>query len=196
MVVVISVFARYEVVVCDFFLAIISLLYVLLMLENTMKGNSKVIASLNGLLHNELAAIDQYFTHSRMYQDWGLDKLFDQLDHEMQEEITHADALIKRILFLEGTPNLTDRRDLIIGNDVPSMLKNDLILEMEVVAALKASIKLCESEGDYQSREMLLKLLEDTEEDHVYWLEKQLSLIDKIGLNNYIQSHMGNHLGA
>jgi bacterioferritin len=159
-----------------------------------MKGNTQVIASLNSLLHNELAAIDQYFIHSRMYQDWGLDKLFDQLDHEMQEEITHADALIKRILFLEGTPNLTDRRDLIIGDDVPSMLKNDLILEMEVVAALKASISLCESEGDYQSREMLEKLLEDTEEDHVYWLEKQLGLIGKIGLQNYIQSYMGSHL--
>ncbi|MCP4987048.1 MAG: bacterioferritin [Colwellia sp.] len=159
-----------------------------------MKGNKKVIESLNGLLHNELAAIDQYFTHSRMYQDWGLDKLFDQLDHEMKEEITHADALIKRILFLEGTPNLKDRRDLIIGDDVPSMLKSDLILEMEVVAALKASITLCESEGDFQSREILEKLLEDTEEDHVYWLEKQLGLIDKIGLQNYIQSHMGQHL--
>jgi bacterioferritin len=108
-----------------------------------MKGNSKVIASLNGLLHNELAAIDQYFIHSRMYDDWGLDKLFKQLDHEMQEELTHADALIKRILFLEGTPNIADRRDLLIGDDVPSMLKKDLILEMEVVAALKASIQLC-----------------------------------------------------
>jgi bacterioferritin len=159
-----------------------------------MKGNTQVIASLNDLLHNELAAIDQYFIHSRMYQDWGLDKLFDQLDHEMQEEITHADALIKRILFLEGTPNLKDRRDLIIGNDVPSMLKNDLILEIEVVDALKTTISLCESEGDYQSREMLEKLLEDTEEDHVYWLENQLGLIDKIGLQNYIQSYMGSHL--
>jgi len=159
-----------------------------------MKGNPKVIASLNGLLHNELAAIDQYFIHSRMYEDFGLDKLCQQLDHEMQEEITHADALIKRILFLEGTPNLKSRRDLLIGKDVPSMLANDLILEMEVVAALKASITLCESEGDYQSREMLEKLLIDTEEDHVYWLEKQIGLIDKIGLQNYIQSYMGQHL--
>jgi bacterioferritin len=159
-----------------------------------MKGNPKVIASLNGLLHNELAAIDQYFIHSRMYEDFGLDKLCQQLDHEMQEEITHADALIKRILFLEGTPNLKSRRDLLIGKDVPSMLANDLILEMEVVAALKGSITLCESEGDYQSREMLEKLLIDTEEDHVYWLEKQIGLIDKIGLQNYIQSYMGQHL--
>ena len=137
-----------------------------------MKGKVKVIKSLNGLLHNELAAIDQYFIHSRMYQDWGLDKLFEQLNHEMEEEITHADALIKRILFLEGGPDLSNRRDLLIGNDVPSMLKNDLILEMEVVAALKVSIALCESESDYQTREILEKLLEDTEEDHVYWLEK------------------------
>jgi bacterioferritin len=159
-----------------------------------MKGNAKVIESLNGLLHNELAAIDQYFIHSRMYEDFGLDKLCQQLDHEMQEEITHADALIKRILFLEGTPNLKSRRDLLIGKDVPSMLANDLTLEMEVVAALKASITLCESEGDYQSREMLEKLLIDTEEDHVYWLEKQIGLIDKIGLQNYIQSYMGQHL--
>ena len=87
-----------------------------------------------------------------------------------------------------------DRRDLIIGDDIPSMLKNDLILEMEVVDALKSSISLCESEGDYQSREMLEKLLEDTEEDHVYWLEQQLGLINRIGLQNYTQSYMGSHL--
>ncbi|WP_017223429.1 bacterioferritin [Moritella dasanensis] len=155
-----------------------------------MKGNTQVIASLNGLLHNELAAIDQYFTHSRMYQDWGLEKLYQQMNHEMEEEITHADALIKRILFLEGIPNLKDRRDLLIGDDVPSMLKNDLVLEIEVVAALKASIKLCENEGDYQTREVLLPLLADTEEDHVYWLEKQLGLIHKVSLENYIQSHI------
>lgn len=155
-----------------------------------MKGNAKVLASLNGLLHNELAAIDQYFTHSRMYQDWGLEKLYQQINHEMEEEITHADALIKRILFLEGIPNLTDRRDLLIGDDVPNMLKNDLVLEMEVVAALKASIRLCEEEADYQTREVLLPLLADTEEDHVYWLEQQLGLINKISLENYIQSHI------
>jgi len=156
-----------------------------------MKGNDKVIASLNGLLHNELAAIDQYFTHSRMYEDWGLHELYEQLNHEMEEEITHADALIKRILFLEGVPNLKDRRDLLIGSDVEEMLKNDLVLEMEVVDALKAAIALCEAEGDYQSREVLLTLLEDTEEDHVYWLEQQIGLISRIGVPNYIQSKMG-----
>lgn len=155
-----------------------------------MKGNTKVIASLNQLLHNELAAVDQYFTHSRMYQDWGLEKLYLRLNHEMEEEITHADALIKRILFLEGTPDLTNRRDLLIGNDVPSMLKNDLILEMEVVAALRSAIALCEQENDFQTRNMLETLLTDTEEDHVYWLEQQLGLIEKITLANYIQSQM------
>lgn len=156
-----------------------------------MKGNSKVIASLNGLLHNELAAVDQYFTHSRMYDDWGFQKLYHRINHEMEEELTHADALIKRILFLEGTPDLSSRRGLLIGHDIPSMLKNDLILEMEVDAALKETIALCEQEQDYQTREILEKLLEDTEEDHIYWLEKQLGLIDKIGLQNYLQSQMG-----
>lgn len=156
-----------------------------------MKGNDKVLSCLNGLLHNELAAIDQYFTHSRMYQDWGLEKLFQRLDHEMQEEITHADALIQRILFLEGTPNLKDRRDLLIGRDVPEMIKNDLILEREVATALTAAIRLCEEEHDFQTREILEALLADTEEDHIYWLEQQLGLINKIGLPNYIQSQMG-----
>ncbi len=157
-----------------------------------MKGNEKVLAGLNGLLHNELAAIDQYFTHSRMYQDWGLDNLFQRLNHEMEEEITHADALIQRILFLEGTPNLKDRRDLLIGRDVPEMIKNDLILEREVAAALTATIRLCEEEHDFQTREILETLLADTEEDHIYWLEQQQGLINKIGLPNYIQSQMGN----
>ena len=150
-----------------------------------MKGNPKVIASLNGLLHNELAAIDQYFIHSRMYQDWGLDKLFEQLEHEMQEEITHADALIKRILFLEGIPNLANRRDLLIGTDVPSMLNNDLTLELEVVAALKAAITLCESEGDLQSEKMLKKLLLNSEEKHIIWLKKKRGLAEKVGRQNY-----------
>lgn len=156
-----------------------------------MKGNEKVLAALNGLLHNELAAIDQYFTHSRMYQDWGLEKLFQRLDHEMEEEIGHADALIQRILFLEGTPNLKDRRDLLIGRDVPEMIKNDLTLEREVAAALTAAIRLCEEEHDFQTREILETLLADTEEDHIYWLEQQQGLINKIGLPNYIQSQMG-----
>lgn len=156
-----------------------------------MQGNAKVISTLNELLHNELAAIDQYFIHSRMYQDWGLEKIYQRINHEMEEEITHADALIKRILFLEGIPDMKNRRDLLVGADVPSMLANDLVLEMEVVVALKQSIAICEQEQDFQTREILRVLLEDTEEDHVYWLEQQLGLISKISLANYIQSQIG-----
>lgn len=156
-----------------------------------MQGNAKVISTLNELLHNELAAIDQYFIHSRMYQDWGLEKIYQRINHEMEEEITHADALIKRILFLEGIPDMKNRRDLLVGADVPSMLANDLVLEMEVVVALKQSIAICEQEQDFQTREVLRVLLEDTEEDHVYWLEQQLGLISKISLANYIQSQIG-----
>ena len=152
-----------------------------------MKGNQKVIDAFNTLLANELAAIDQYFIHSRMYDDWGLNKLYERLNHEMED---HADWLIKRILFLEGVPNMTKRRDLLIGNDVKSMMQNDLTLELEVVACVKDVIAICEEQQDYQSRSILEKLLFDTEEDHVYWLEQQLGLIDKIGSENYHQAQM------
>ncbi len=156
-----------------------------------MQGKQRVIDSLNKLLANELAAIDQYFIHSRMYEDWGLNKLYVRLEHEREEETEHADWLIKRILFLEGVPNMTKRRDLLVGKDVKEMMANDLILELEVVQSVKETIKICEEEQDYQSREVLEKLLFDTEEDHVYWLEQQLGLIDKIGIQNYLQSQMG-----
>lgn len=155
-----------------------------------MKGSQRVIDSLNTLLANELAAIDQYFIHSRMYEDWGLTKLYERLNHEMDEEKDHADWLIKRILFLEGTPCMTKRRELLIGTDVRSMMQNDLTLELEVVECAREVIAVCEEEGDYQTREVLEKLLFDTEEDHVYWLEKQLRLIDMIGSPNYHQAQM------
>ncbi|TPE48910.1 bacterioferritin [Maribrevibacterium harenarium] len=155
-----------------------------------MKGSQRVIDSLNTLLANELAAIDQYFIHSRMYEDWGLTKLYERLNHEMDEEKDHADWLIKRILFLEGTPCMTKRRELLIGTDVRSMMQNDLTLELEVVECAREVIAVCEAEGDYQTREVLEKLLFDTEEDHVYWLEKQLRLIDMIGSPNYHQAQM------
>ncbi|MFD2232076.1 bacterioferritin [Alkalimarinus sediminis] len=155
-----------------------------------MKGSSKVIDVLNDLLAGELTAMDQYFIHSRMYDDWGLSKLFERIGHEMEDETGHADAMIKRILFLEGTPNLTKREPLNIGSTVPEMLQSDLDLEYAVVKNLKAAIALCETEQDYETRAMLVKQLEDTEEDHAYWLEKQLGLIDKIGLQNYLQSVM------
>jgi bacterioferritin len=155
-----------------------------------MKGSAKVIAELNSLLACELAARDQYFIHSRMYEDWGLSKLFERISHEAEEETEHADLLIKRILFLEQTPDLNVQDKINIGSDVPSMLKSDLQIEYDVGAALKKAIKVCEDEKDFVSREVLYKLLDDTEMDHTWWLEKQLGLIDKIGLANYLQAQM------
>ncbi|EGV32828.1 bacterioferritin [Thiorhodococcus drewsii AZ1] len=156
-----------------------------------MKGKPTVIAQLQKLLAGELAAIDQYFIHSRMYEDWGFHALFERIDHETQEEREHADKIIKRMLFLEATPDLSQRDALRVGTDVTSMLKNDLQLEYEVVDALKEAIAICEKEQDYQTREMLEVLLQDTEEDHAYWLERQLGLIDHLGMSNYLQSQLG-----
>lgn len=155
-----------------------------------MKGNQRVIEGLNSLLALELTAMDQYFIHSRMYDDWGLSKLFERIDHEFDDEKGHAAALIERILFLEGTPNMVTREGLVIGTDIPSMLESDLRVEYTVAERLKEVIAICEEEQDYQSRAMLHKLLEDTEVDHAYWLEKQLGLIKKVGLENYTQSQM------
>jgi len=155
-----------------------------------MKGKQSIIDVLNSLLAGELSAMDQYFIHSRMYDDWGLSKLYDRIGHEMEDETGHADQMIKRILFLEGTPNMVKRDALNIGSTVPEMLKSDLDLEYSVVKNLKAAIALCETERDYETRAMLVRQLEDTEEDHAYWLEKQLGLIDKIGLENYLQAMM------
>jgi bacterioferritin len=155
-----------------------------------MKGNPKVIEQLQKLLRNELSARDQYFTHSRMYHDWGLHKLYERIDHEMQEETQHADSLIKRLLFLEVTPDLSEQGTMKIGATVPEMLQNDLDLEYQVIHELKDAIAICEQEKDYQTREILEQMLADTEEDHAYWLEKQLRLIKLIGLPNYLQSQM------
>ncbi len=155
-----------------------------------MQGKPIIIAELNKLLAGELTAIDQYFIHSRMYQDWGYSKLFERISHESDEEKQHASWIIERILFLEGIPEMTLREPLHIGKSVPEMLQNDLELEYSVVKNLKAAIRLCEDEQDYQTREMLEKQLDDTENDHAYWLEKQLRLIDQIGLQNYLQAQM------
>lgn len=155
-----------------------------------MKGNQRVIDALNDLLGLELAAMDQYFIHSRMYEDWGLSKLYERIDHEFDDEKGHAAALIERMLFLEGVPDMTKREGFKVGTDVPSMLESDLRVEYEVGDRLKGAIKICEEEQDYQSREILEKLLEDTEEDHAYWLEQQLRLIKMLGLPNYLQSQM------
>jgi len=155
-----------------------------------MKGKAQVLEQLYFLLRGELAARDQYFTHSRMYADWGLTKLYERINHEMADETQHAAALIERILFLEGTPDLSQQDGLNIGRTVPEMLRNDLDFEYKVIGDLKNAIAVCEQEQDYQTREILLKILADTEEDHSYWLEKQLGLIEKIGLQNYLQSQM------
>ncbi len=155
-----------------------------------MKGNTKIIEALNNLLASELAAMDQYFIHSRMYQDWGLNKLYQRIEHEFDDEKGHASLLIERILFLEGIPDLSSRDAINIGQDVPAMLKSDLAIEYAVDKALKSAIALCEAEGDYVTRQILQILLDDTEKDHAYWLERQLGLIEKIGLENYLQSQL------
>lgn len=155
-----------------------------------MKGNAQVIQHLNDLLAGELTAIDQYFIHSRMYENWGYQKLFERIAHEVQDETNHATALIKRILFLEGTPNLVKREPLNVGASVEEMLKNDLAVELSVVQALREVMKFCESVQDYQTRAVLQVMLEDTEHDHTLWLEQQLGLIERIGLQNYLQSQI------
>jgi bacterioferritin len=155
-----------------------------------MKGNDQVIAHLNTLLAGELSAIDQYFIHSRMYENWGFGKLYERIAHEVQDETNHADALIKRILFLEGTPDLSKRNPLHVGSTVEEMLKNDLALELQVETDLRKVMAFCESVQDYQTREILQALLKDTEDDHTHWLEQQLGMIERIGLQNYLQAQI------
>lgn len=156
-----------------------------------MKGNKEIIGLLNGLLAGELMARDQYFIHARMYENWGYQKLFERIWHEMHDETEHADWLIKRILFLDGQPEMDPAASMKIGRNVPEMLQSDLAVEYEVVAELKKVIARCEALGDYVTREILEKMLDDTEEDHAHWLEKQIRLIDMVGLQNYLQSQMG-----
>jgi len=154
-----------------------------------MLGHPDVIAYFKELLRGELAARNQYFIHSRIYEDQGLTRLFTRMDHEMQEETQHADALLRRILFLGGTPDMRPC-EFAFGSTVPEMLQKDLALEYEVRAALQKGMALCESVADYVGRDLLLTQLHDTEEDHAYWLEKQLALIEKLGLQNYLQSQI------
>ena len=155
-----------------------------------MQGKQAIIDALNVLLANELSAMDQYFIHSRMYLDWGLHKLYERIDHEVTDEKAHASAIIERILFLEGTPDMSKRDALQIGTDVPSMLQNDLNVEYSVGKLLKQTMALCEQEQDYVTRSMLQKLLDDTENDHAHWLEQQLRQSKLLCLPNYLHSQI------
>ena len=156
-----------------------------------MKGNKKIINILNELLVGELTAVDQYLIHGEMYADFGLKKLAEKSLHESEHERLHARAIIQRILFLEGKPQMEKRNPLTVGKSVVEMLKSDLALEYHVVVELKKAIAACESEQDYVTREMLTVQLDDTEVDHAYWLEQQIRLIEMVGLQNYQQSQMG-----
>lgn len=158
--------------------------------DTKMKGKQSVIDAMNEILASELAAMDQYFVHSKMYEDWGLTKLQERVGHEFDDEKGHASVLIERILFLEGVPDIRTRATINIGADVPAMLQSDLDLEYAVAEQLRRAIKLCENEQDYQTRNVLVPLLEDTEQDHAHWLEQQLGLIEKLGLENYLQAQL------
>jgi bacterioferritin len=154
-----------------------------------MKGDKQVIQFLNKVLRQELTAINQYFLHARMYKNWGLKKLDEHEYHESIDEMKHADRLIERILFLEGLPNLQDIGSLRIGENTKEMLECDLALEMEAVPVLREAIAHCEGVRDYISRELFEDILE-SEEEHIDWLETQLELITRVGLENYQQSNM------
>ena len=151
-----------------------------------MHGNPQIIETLNRLLTAELTAIDVYFLQARMFQDWGYNKLFERFAHEKQDEEGHATEIIDRILFLEGTPNVQDRLGFKVETDIRALLQMDLELEYDVARSLNEALALCREYGDNATRELLERLLVDTEQDHIFWLESQLQIIDSIGLEKYL----------
>ena len=155
-----------------------------------MKGDPNIIRLLNAQLTNELTAVNQYFLHARMYRHWGLEKLGKKEYDESIGEMKHADKLIDRILMLDGLPNLQALHKLLIGENTEEMLQCDLQLETAAQVTVKEGVLACEQAGDYVSRELFVVILQDTEE-HIEWLETQLDLIQKIGIQNYLQSQMG-----
>ncbi|HEX9172613.1 MAG TPA: bacterioferritin [Telluria sp.] len=155
-----------------------------------MKGDKNIIRLLNAQLTNELTAINQYYLHARMYRHWGLEKLGKKEYEESMGEMKHADKLIDRILMQGGLPNLQALHKLLIGESTQEMLECDLRLEQAAQVTVKEGIAACEVAADYVSRDLFLEILDDTEE-HIEWLETQLELIVKVGIQNYLQSQIG-----
>ena len=154
-----------------------------------MKAEAGIIGQLNIILKNELTAINQYFLHSRMIKDWGFDRLASKIYEESIGEMKHADLIIERVLLLDGLPNLQDLGKLKIGEDVPEMFVADLGLEMINQSCLKIAINVCEDKNDYVSRDIFLKILDDTEE-HIDWIESQQHVVENAGIKNYLQEQI------
>lgn len=155
-----------------------------------MKGDAKVIELLNRVLYNELTAINQYFLHARMFNNWGFKALGEHEYHESIDEMKHADKLIERILFLDGLPNLQNLGKLMIGETPKEALECDLKLEHNALPALKEGVAYCEQVGDYVTRQLFADILA-SEEEHIDWLETQLALIERLGIENYLQTKIG-----